>query len=590
MLRSLARLLALLGAFALTVSAPLVSAQDWVEQSNANTQLIILMDAEFSPEGASINGLSQFDGLTSDLGPNLSERRIAAAEELHARYSAMLADESDPLVAQDLQILISNLEMTIEGIRLQEQYALAWTNLPEMIFQVTSAMLSERTTPERHASVADLLNRYTGLHPDTVSAFEQVKAMWEESQGEGKIGPYRADVERALANFPIYAAGIRELVAEYEVAGADAALDALDAQIADYDTWARATVLPAARDDFILPPELYAYSLRRVGVDIDPHTLMERARVEFFETRAAMDILAPLVAEKFDFEETGYREVIAALKQEQIPESELEGTYAGVLGELEGAIADNRVVTLPSYPVRMRIASAAESAAQPAPHMQPPPLIGNTGQQGEFVLTTSIAAGEDATSYDDFSFDAATWTLSAHEGRPGHELQFASMVDRGVSYARALYAFNSVNVEGWALYAEAEMVPYEPVEGQLIAMQHRLLRAARAFLDPMLNLGMITTDEAARILREDVMLSEAMVEQEINRYTFNNPGQATSYFYGYTRLLSLRVATETALGEDFDRMAFNDFILGQGLLSPDLMAQAVESEFIPSAQQAGETR
>jgi uncharacterized protein (DUF885 family) len=47
------------------------------------------------------------------------------------------------------------------------------------------------------------------------------------------------------------------------------------------------------------------------------------------------------------------------------------------------------------------------------------------------------------------------------------------MVENGVSQARALYAFNSVNVEGWALYAEAEMLPYEPVEGQLIALQHR---------------------------------------------------------------------------------------------------------------------
>lgn len=583
----LARVLALLGAFSVTLAAPVVSAQEWVEQSNENTLLLMQMEAEFSPESASLNGLPQFDGLTSDLGPDLIERRIAASEQLLDEFREKLASEADPLVGQDLQILIDKLEMDIEGARLEQQYSLNWINLPEIIFQVTAGMLSEQTPAERRASVAELLNRYTGLHPETDSAFDQVKAMWEESQGEGRIGPYRADVERALANFPTYGAGIRQLVEQSEIEGADEALDALDVQIADYGDWATTNVLPATRDDFRLPPELYAYSLRNVGVDIEPETLIERARVEFFETRAAMDILAPLVAEKFGFEADGYRAVITALKQDQMPESELEDTYAGVLRQLEAQIAENRVVTLPSYPVRMRIASAAESAAQPAPHMQPPPLVGNTGQQGEFVLTTSIASGEEGQSYDDFSFDAATWTLSAHEGRPGHELQFASMVDRGVSFARALYAFNSVNVEGWALYAEAEMVPYEPVEGQLIAMQHRLLRAARAFLDPMLNLGMISTDDAARILREDVMLSDAMVEQEINRYTFNNPGQATSYFYGYTRLLSLRVATETALGDRFDRMAFNDFILGQGLLSPDLMAQAVEDEFIPSME-AGE--
>ena len=36
-------------------------------------------------------------------------------------------------------------------------------------------------------------------------------------------------------------------------------------------------------------------------------------------------------------------------------------------------------------------------------------------------------------AYDDFNFQAAAWTLSAHEGRPGHELQFTAMVERGVS-------------------------------------------------------------------------------------------------------------------------------------------------------------
>ena len=71
-----------------------------------------------------------------------------------------------------------------------------------------------------------------------------------------------------------------------------------------------------------------------------------------------------------------------------------------------------------------------------------------------------------------------------HEGRPGHELQFASIVEKGVSTGAVAFAFNSVNVEGWALYQEAEMKPYLPLEGQLISLQHRLLRAARAFLDP----------------------------------------------------------------------------------------------------------
>ena len=37
-----------------------------------------------------------------------------------------------------------------------------------------------------------------------------------------------------------------------------------------------------------------------------------------------------------------------------------------------------------------------------------------------------------------------------------------------------------------------------------------------------------------------------------------------------------------ALGEKFDRLAFNNFLLDQGLLPPDLLAKAVREEFIPA--------
>jgi uncharacterized protein (DUF885 family) len=199
------------------------------------------------------------------------------------------------------------------------------------------------------------------------------------------------------------------------------------------------------------------------------------------------------------------------------------------------------------------------------------------------VLTTGDpSAGADAAAYDDFNHPAAAWTLSAHEARPGHELQFAALVEQGVSLARLLYAFNSVNVEGWALYAEAEMLPLEPPEGQMIALQFRMLRAARAFLDPMLNLGLIDRAEGERILREEAGFSAPMTKQELDRYTFRSPGQAGAYYYGYRKLIDLRMETEIALGDKFDQKAFNDFLLSQGIIPLELIAKAVREEFIPA--------
>jgi uncharacterized protein (DUF885 family) len=238
-------------------------------------------------------------------------------------------------------------------------------------------------------------------------------------------------------------------------------------------------------------------------------------------------------------------------------------------------------VTLPNRPAIIRLASAAETAQQPAPHMIPPPLLNNHGEQGQFVLPagTSGANGK-ALKYDDFTFAAASWTLTAHEARPGHELQFATMVEKGISNARGIFAFNSTNVEGWGLYAEWFMLPYMPDDGKLISLQLRLLRAARAFLDPELQEGKVTPQGAMQVLQNDVVLSEAFATEEVDRFTFRSPGQAVSYFDGYLRLRDIRDAAQKALGPKFDVQKFHDFILSQGLLPPNLLRKAVMSDFV----------
>jgi uncharacterized protein (DUF885 family) len=190
-------------------------------------------------------------------------------------------------------------------------------------------------------------------------------------------------------------------------------------------------------------------------------------------------------------------------------------------------------------------------------------------------------------SFDDFTFAAASWTLTAHEARPGHELQFDSIVEGGVSDARITFAFNSTNAEGWGLYSEWLVEPYEPADGRLICLQHRLMRAARAFLDIELQGGRVTREQALKILKDDVVLSEAMATQEVERYTFRSPGQANAYFYGYTRLRELRDEVEKAMDGRFQAKAFHDFILAQGLLPPRLLRKAVLEEFVEKSAMTG---
>ena len=78
----------------------------------------------------------------------------------------------------------------------------------------------------------------------------------------------------------------------------------------------------------------------------------------------------------------------------------------------------------------------------------------------------------------------------------------------------------------------------------------------------------------------------------MNCFTYRAPGQANSYFYGYTRLISLREETEKALSAKhvkFDQKKFHDFILAQGLLPPDMMRKAVLEGFVLVFRHRSET-
>ncbi|OOG58369.1 DUF885 domain-containing protein [Rhodanobacter sp. C03] len=563
----------------------------WVAKSNADAQSVLKVLAEFNPEFASQFGLPGYDDKSIDLKPGIEQRSRAAMTAARDSLQKKLAAENDPDVRQDLQIMIKAADRNIEDSKINEQYLLPYIDVGQTVFQGEFTLLQDQVAAARRPSALKRLQCYVGMTPGCTPVTKEAQALFQAKLDNPKlIGPYKVEVEQNLSNTARYVDGIRKLYAKYKIDGAGPALDAMQKQLDDYDAWVKATVLPHARTDFRLPPEVYANNLKQVGLDISPQELIKKAELEFMETQAQMQMMASDVAKAegmaqgHPVDATDYRDVIKGLKKQQLDRDSIEPYYHQVIGKIEDIIRQQNIVTLPDRKMIMRVASEAESAAEPAPHMDPPPLIGNHGERGSFVLPLGNPPNGkgDNQAYDDFTCKACAWTLTAHEGRPGHELQFSAMVEHGVSLARSLFAFNSVNVEGWALYSEYMMMPYEPKGGQMIALQLRLLRAARAFLDPMLNLGLITHDRAHDILVNDVGLSEAFAREELDRFTFRSPGQATAYFYGYSRLLELRAHTQIELGSNFNLKQFNDFLIAQGLLPPDQLAEAVDTRFIPA--------
>jgi hypothetical protein len=570
--------------FLLIATTTAAEERSWVDRSNEHAQIVLEVLVEFNPENAASLGVEGLDEAIIDYRPGLYERNRSASEAVLAELRNRLAAENHPKVRQDLEILIQAVEDGRENAFLTREHLLPYYNVSATVFGGIRGLVDPQVPRERYPAAVVRMQKYAGQlgaeKPLTELAKDRTR---ERFDVDGLVGPYRGEVLQDLQRSESMISGIEELLADTDLEGWQETYEVLAKQLRDYNGWVRAEVLPRARDDYRLPRALYEDALRNWGVDADPLALIEQATKGYMDIRNEMEALAPLVAREKGYETSDYREVIALLKRDgALDGDKLLDHYYDVLREIEAIIEREDLVTLPEREAGIRIATEAETAVQPAAHLDIPRLLGNTGEHPYFVIPKLTQNDDGSWQQTDDTYVAGSWTLTAHEARPGHEMQFSSIIESGVSITRALFAFNSANVEGWGLYAEAIVRPYLPLEAQLISLQYRLIRAGRMFLDPMLNLGMITPDEAKRLIVEDMAVGESWAQNEIERYTYRIPGQATAYYYGYSKMQALRAQTELKLRDRFDQRAFHDFILAQGILPPDILKEAVMNEFVPA--------
>jgi uncharacterized protein (DUF885 family) len=555
----------------------------WVEKSNEHAQVVLGVMSKFSPEGAGSLGIDGLDEQVSDLGPGIYDRSLNATREVLAELQKREAVETHPKVKQDLDILVKALEDDIRTSELNRAHMLPYYNISQTVFFGVRGLIDAQIPRERYPAAITRIEKYAGLVDGYEPITEQAKARtMERFDVDGLVGPYKGEIEQDMERAGSFITGIEDLLKGTDLQGWEESYARLASQLREYNEWVLAEVLPRARTDFRLPAAIYEDALRNWGVDASPHDLIEQATKGYMDIRNEMEALAPQIAAEKGWDTRDYREVIAMLKEEgPIDGDKLLDHYHSVLRDIEEIIVREKIITLPERDAGIRIATEAETAAQPAPHLEIPRMIGNTGEYPSFIIPL-LGKNEDGSWVQtDDTYVAGSWTLTAHEARPGHEMQFSSVLESGVSITRALFAFNSANVEGWGLYAEAVMRPYLPLEAQMISLQYRLIRAARMFLDPMLNLGLIRPVEAKDLIMKDVAIGESWAQNEVERYTYRMPGQATAYYYGYNKMQALRAQTELKLRDKFDQQAFHDFVLAQGLLPPDILKDAVMSEFVP---------
>ncbi|MER3477071.1 MAG: DUF885 domain-containing protein, partial [Leptolyngbya sp. ERB_1_2] len=404
-----------------------------------------------------------------------------------------------------------------------------------------------------------------------------MQKMREDLTRSNVFFPEKSQLEKDLAGTALQLEQIKQRIEQRKIDQSSYAK--LKAQLTDYTNFVRQEILPKARTSFRLPTELYAEELAERGVEIPIDELLQDAHSAFTKIQQEMNVLAPQIAKKRGLQAKDYRDVIRSLKQEQLPTDQVLPHYEKRQKEIEAIIQREKLVTLPKRPLTIRLTTDRENTNFPVPQYYAPKASQKTA--GVFIIPI-LKPDTQPRAYNDFTYPAVSWTLTAHEGRPGHDLQFTTIQDKGISDARSKFGYNPANHEGWALYAEAITLPFMPIEGQFISLQFQLLRAARAFLEPELQLGKISIAQALRVLTEDAGYSKFFAQQEIDRYTVRLPGHAPSYFYGYQRLMQLRQEVEQQLGRKFDQQKFHDFILAQGFMPQRLLRQAVLEQFAKS--------
>jgi hypothetical protein len=166
------------------------SSPSWVAKSNRNAQLLIDINARYSPENAGASGATGLDDKVTVVTPDMPERiradMRAAGKELQSR----LAIEQDPLVRQDLQILIDSADRDVRASEINERHILPYFNVAGLVYSGIGGLLQDQVVEARRPAALIRLRKYAGLEqgytPITLQAEERFRS---KLKTPGLVGP-----------------------------------------------------------------------------------------------------------------------------------------------------------------------------------------------------------------------------------------------------------------------------------------------------------------------------------------------------------------------------------------------------------------
>jgi uncharacterized protein (DUF885 family) len=224
-----------------------------------------------------------------------------------------------------------------------------------------------------------------------------------------------------------------------------------------------------------------------------------------------------------------------------------------------GAVSFPEGEVLQVKPVPEFLRSVIPTAA----YLPPPAFV--KAQRGVFwvndlSLTKRTAAEKLAEQQQHFGLPLTC----AHEGYPGHHLQFVTANHHPRKWRR-LFA-HAVFYEGWTLWCEQMLVdlrldrsPWLPVQ----QLHDALWRCHRILVDLRLQTGRYSHEQAVRHLQQHVGFTRARATADVNWYTAQ-PAVPMCYWLG--RQENERLRQRLMVGRGWSLRQFNDWLLSFGTI------------------------
>jgi uncharacterized protein (DUF885 family) len=258
-------------------------------------------------------------------------------------------------------------------------------------------------------------------------------------------------------------------------------------------------------------------------------------------------------------------EIIAEARAEWRPARPLLELYQAQTRHMAEAFSRARAVSFPEGDVLQvkPVPDFLRPVIPTAAYQQPPAFT--KAQRGVFwVNDLSVTKQTDAEKLAEQQQHFGLPLTCAHEGYPGHHLQFVT-ANRHPRKWRRLFA-HAVFYEGWTLWCEQMLVdlkidrsPWLPVQ----QLHDALWRCHRILVDLRLQTGRYSYEQAVRHLQRAVGFTRARAAADVNWYTAQ-PAVPMSYWLG--RLENERLRQRLVAGRGWSLRRFNDWLLSFGTI------------------------